>query len=1211
MKDAVEKPAFQIGKAPLKKTAKQPPKDTPGVLNKTLKKETRPSKKVESKMTEVMSESYQIDQVLKSMPQLVQRIQEDLGMLDTQAVEKMVALGFLQARADSHHDFMDSNRCKSVSNVEATLPLQFSNKVVSNLVLKSGIPLPDNDTNESNLVDYLKELDGYGDFCSRAVIDEAFYELMHQNFGNNLAFVYDQGHLPPHFFTDIRDRNLKKHRFNVHTIASSWDEAGKLGVHQVSISLHNGLPPTFIRYTSHVPKGILFNYTSANIVQTNSCGIYERLNLTSLQLLVTQFSVAQMCAFMSAAQARGNKLTLDDLPKLVEGHLLNTDKFNNPQFTGLNREAIKREMVEGFMNAVAEFQRQQQLLMEKPVSVLDAVFGLCYDIKRSMDSGQCDMVNTINRKLVGSIQDHVSISYIRDSKGNIMKDVTATDLEQLGSIDKCFLVTGDRLCFMRAKVDNVPAVLIHPQPPGVAKDDRVFRATVFCKDVHVTEQVFSLKAQTILSSIPQSLPELYGTNLAALRRTLEFINAYLGSLESHIQSKPEDPQSAYLTIQGVKALYEEWNTEEIVTHTAPVNLALFHLMKDVFIGKLKAMVAKLQAALYGGENPLASIYAFVSGMKFDALDTSMNGENYQRLLNAEKCLKFIQAMVQESYRPCYKVVAARIDRIRSVVSDFRLYMLAYVKNAVKMFSNEEGNAGDPREFDDDGDATMEEYDFTGLEPLNQEAWEGQWTEIVSKWNNLPESVSRDMQKMRAAISNAIGRTSQIVSLITLDHYNYTGAIYEYPFKDISSFTSGFIAPIQSMVIARQLKLKNISANMNLNIKVKALGEELQRCFNDLHMTTQEMKVATDSSYSGLSNYVQERHNLPYNVKAGDLEKFKWIESLLPFHMADILMNVGVDGHALEYVIKKFMNRKFIGASSSTCTGLSWKLIDSYVSSLRNKRANNRDTLRQDLLDHVLKPCIVEFEHHAAHIEAALDDTLAPLLSMDSMAGGGQARITLQFPAQSLEKTLFEPKKAVLSTSPLPQLQEADVPSRPFLSSTCSSILDSYKKDLLHEYVVAVESRQTLTTYEDGTNVPVLQQNLLEWIDARVMFMYNYMYLFKESIVQHMEDTDSTHFDQRERMYQGIVKDFEDYMMKGPSSQTSAKDHLMMRLIKGKQSVDAVLDSDDDMNRILTSRMFSGGEAARTLSSYYKSYYKTYYNRYYLKSKTLENKHERI
>jgi hypothetical protein len=397
-----------------------------------------------------------------------------------------VALGFLQANADTQHDF-SSVRCAKVANL--AVPPTLNNSVFSvemiQRLLGDVAPL----ANEDATLNYIA--DTHRNMMDGVVMDEVFYKQLHEILGNNVGFIYDQGDVPEGFFTNPMDKSIKQQRLNLHTVAGSWDEAGKDSTYQVCVALRGRAVP------AEMPVKFTSTYNAIRFTQQgqgqggseeddsfNACALGTNttapLVLHNTWLMANMFtlSVAKLCVFMNKFKAQGGQQFSDDfIDKQIIACLFKGDKFDT--YFGQKRGAWRGKIVQQFRECLKGYVEAARVYLAKTVrpdkgsnAFEQGLKDMCFDIKRSMDSGQCEMALILDSLLTNTntndtnVKDWMTVHKMKGGNKVDIAPLTPAHKACVNGLEHVVLVTGDRLCFMRAKIDKTPALLLVPRRRG-------------------------------------------------------------------------------------------------------------------------------------------------------------------------------------------------------------------------------------------------------------------------------------------------------------------------------------------------------------------------------------------------------------------------------------------------------------------------------------------------------------------------------------------------------------------------------------------------------------------------------------------------------------------------------------------------------------------------------------------------------------------------
>lgn len=300
--------------------------------------------------------------------------------------------------------------------------------------------------------------------------EQQLKELIFQNLGlekgtTNIGIIYDQCALKNvinKLATDyVKDspKSTKGHIFNINPICGRWDEAGKIQVKRIDVSINSKNQKLYvpIPHTSNIRFNLksdleavasteentpikdnyveIFYETGTEIVE-GKIGFTKNPNVFYLRELTKNlfsFSVASLCtAYANANQTR--TLAVEE----AVNEILNESKLT-----------IDNGLDPSYKDKISTFFTNKNVFNHDTLNFLN--------LKRSADYGQIYFVKSMNDN-IDSIEMYAYNFY--DEKKKIHKSgkypVTMSLPDRL--IDKWVLLTGDKLCYARARLEGVPCI---------------------------------------------------------------------------------------------------------------------------------------------------------------------------------------------------------------------------------------------------------------------------------------------------------------------------------------------------------------------------------------------------------------------------------------------------------------------------------------------------------------------------------------------------------------------------------------------------------------------------------------------------------------------------------------------------------------------------------------------------------------------------------
>jgi hypothetical protein len=320
-------------------------------------------------------------------------------------------------------------------------------------------------------------------------VDDNLFDTLHQNYGTRLGLVLDQGDYPQGIFTDpmaysLSDSNHKC-RINLNMIASNWDQANRSHKYKVCVNAKRRLDNA-----SNSSNNVYMNTPMRNIkymsseMDMNFCQAKYKNKLESLvnTLMINGECVIDNIHMMNDIVSCGVHSLCEAINELTKGikwksldHALMFEVnfqslnnvcskilFNNPnteqQFIAGSGSA-KITILKSFILSIFRLYTKEKIIEGTTTIPLAYVAMFLFDVKRSMDYGQVEMVKELNNNFCKSVNpDQLVTHKVFNEKKAEMKYVPPN----IRSIvfDKVILLTGDRLCYLKAKHEGVPTMFL-------------------------------------------------------------------------------------------------------------------------------------------------------------------------------------------------------------------------------------------------------------------------------------------------------------------------------------------------------------------------------------------------------------------------------------------------------------------------------------------------------------------------------------------------------------------------------------------------------------------------------------------------------------------------------------------------------------------------------------------------------------------------------
>lgn len=1049
--------------------------------------------------------------------------------LDDQAVKETIDLGLLQAYADTHHDFSDRQRCAAIHDVNAQLPPQMKSERISSLLLKLGFPAPlvSTSVSEAAVLKYIDDLPRtrYNNFCSKAVMNAAFYNELHAQFGSHLAFIYDQGHVPPEFFTDPRDQvtESQPRRINLHCIASMWDEAGKTGRFQISIKFKQPDDKLMVKYTSHPNSGIAFTFGAND----NACVIYDQLKIgqTFLAYNINKFSVASLCNFMiQVNNVEGNNLTEDDLKRLAPC-LLDTPNTKH--------EALRDAFIEGFAKAVQEYKRMQDNYnggTAPPFKMSDATICLCYDIKRSMDSGQCEMVNYLNNKMLTRFNEQTTeVIKIKNGAGeDYQPGPRKEDVKSLEKISRCFLITGDRLCFMRAKIEGIPAILLH-KPLGPS-GDREFYASVFCNDQMYTKERFQAKYTEVLTQLNSlQLDEQYASNMEVLKKYMRGCTMYASLFERavgenihHIKLNPS------LRANPNTAPDNQIHAEPATQHLEEIFRTLNQFMTGMIdkidqfaqrdIQYIKTSIANYLQVLHSDVSPTAEGSSII------------NGDIYLNLINVESTIHVISrlSLPFTSYQMVRKSFEDQLKHHNTHFIKFATKFIEHACNAVlkrntvpllEDGTRSESNDNDNDDVDDENDLEALDDDIALSSTTTPQT--NTFTALqnaINHWVGVSASMTDTGTHLREDINVMVEYVKEVDNEMQT-YYNTPASTPELFYSRVQLIPRPQAR--KSLNVLQFLKGTNESFSLNFNHQIQLYTSNLGRLVDELTQISAERDffqanfVNGSTAAGSLKRVFEENIFNKRFIKVYDVPLKKkvangntWLETGVPYILMDILAHFNIPCTKVNHKIARVFSSRYAGKTDALTTGLTTNLIRHYYGMLAKQRKENalvesqKNDLLEDLSTNVFKPALMEYQDVTTQLLDSMDTAIASMFYIQAL-DGGEPRMSIKTDKRKpFDKRLTERKIVAARRE-----EERDQHLQELRSFSSASglwiMLKSFYKDCIMDRIFANQQSQSPSVeYADGTCTPSCGLSREEEMEAgyKTLGLFNFMMLSDPDMV---------------------------------------------------------------------------------------------------------------
>ena len=299
------------------------------------------------------------------------------------------------------------------------------------------------------------------------------FEMMGMSkINDNIGIIYDQcamkdviNKLTTDYVT-LGTKSEKGHIFNINPICGRWDEAGKIQVKRIDVSInvekegHENISHVNIQHTRNIRFNLksdlrmlaiasegtpvpdnyveLF-YGNGMIAAPGRDGVIPNANIFYLRMLTKNpfnFSVANLCEAYSAVQLpqRTMKDAMEDAMDVV----LNENKLS----LFAPDKSLKSKLT-NFFDTQGVFKPDQMNFL---------------NIKRSADYGQIYLVQKLNDVGSDKIEMYAYNFFTEDKKVHKRGKYPVTMKLEKKLINRWVLLTGDKLCYARARLEGVPCI---------------------------------------------------------------------------------------------------------------------------------------------------------------------------------------------------------------------------------------------------------------------------------------------------------------------------------------------------------------------------------------------------------------------------------------------------------------------------------------------------------------------------------------------------------------------------------------------------------------------------------------------------------------------------------------------------------------------------------------------------------------------------------
>jgi hypothetical protein len=233
--------------------------------------------------------------------------------------------------------------------------------------------------------------------------------------------------------------------YNLSCIAQTWDQANSVNENRVHVKIQWTQPtqqPEKVNVFETFDTNVAFGwepeqpYTLSHLPYTLSHLLFKNAHIADEALLKRgrlKFSVMNMCHFMSDAYTQKKNNVQDFLPMMAERGIL------------VANDATHGALEDALPSIYTDKSHPQT-----------RIANILYDVKRSMDYGQAKLVEFLN-----SHKDNVKLvpTQVFRGKRQIKGAEGYVDQHVFGGAS-FYLMTFDRLCWLKCKLKNIPTIFI-------------------------------------------------------------------------------------------------------------------------------------------------------------------------------------------------------------------------------------------------------------------------------------------------------------------------------------------------------------------------------------------------------------------------------------------------------------------------------------------------------------------------------------------------------------------------------------------------------------------------------------------------------------------------------------------------------------------------------------------------------------------------------
>ena len=451
----------------------------------------------------------------------------------------------------------------------------------------------------------------------------------------NIGIIYDQCAMTgviPKLTTDyvtLVNKSDKGHIFNINPICGRWDEAPKTQVNRIDVSInvkHENPSYVYIQHTRNIRFNLKSDLSLIGIASSGTLvpdnyvelfyetgtdagvgrdGISRNPNVFYLQTLTKKpfnFGVAELCNAYNTAP-----LNIQKAMQIV----LNDNKlqsFGNTNF---------REEVQNFFTTQGVFAPDQMNFL---------------NIKRSADYGQIYLVQKLNKVGSANIEMYAYNLFNKDKKIHKTGNYPASMKLQDKLINKWVLLTGDKLCYARARLEGVPCIFykagkgleiyagsaVAATSSGPAFDDKMTNIINFLTEFKTVIEKIIKSAPTPSTPSTPSITFL-SNRLQQIQRENQHINTHSTSYHAKLRdllSEFTKVTKLIFDIQQLKSKFKFNPAEYLTTIQQTIDISTTY-EDDVLITHLRAYDDELNAIIaYYNHNKQTTLLGITNCLSF-------------------------------------------------------------------------------------------------------------------------------------------------------------------------------------------------------------------------------------------------------------------------------------------------------------------------------------------------------------------------------------------------------------------------------------------------------------------------------------------------------------------------------------------------------------------------------------------------------------------